>query len=67
MARAAPRCTRRSRSHATLGPDDVVVVLLPDSGRSYLSKIFDDEWMFDMGFLRADGPVVGDVLAAKAR
>ncbi len=48
-----------------LGPDDVVVVLLPDSGRSYLSKIFDDEWMFDMGFLRADGPVVGDVLAGK--
>jgi cystathionine beta-synthase len=48
-----------------LGPDDVVVVLLPDSGRSYLSKIFDDEWMFDMGFLRADGTIVGDVLAAK--
>jgi cystathionine beta-synthase len=48
-----------------LGPDDVVVVLLPDSGRSYLSKIFDDQWMFDMGFLRADGPVVGDVLAGK--
>jgi cystathionine beta-synthase len=47
-------------------PDDVVVVLIPDSGRSYLSKIFDDEWMYDMGFLRADGPVVGDVLAAKA-
>ena len=48
-----------------LGPDDVVVVLLPDSGRSYLSKIFDDQWMFDMGFLRADGPVAGDVLASK--
>jgi cystathionine beta-synthase len=48
-----------------LGPDDVVVVLLPDSGRSYLSKIFDDGWMFDMGFLRAPGPVAGDVLAAK--
>jgi cystathionine beta-synthase len=50
-----------------LGPDDVVVVLLPDSGRSYLSKIYDDQWMFDMGFLRSDGPVVGDVLAAKGR
>jgi cystathionine beta-synthase len=48
-----------------LGPDDVVVVLLPDSGRSYLSKIFDDDWMFDMGFLRADGSVVADLLAAK--
>ena len=30
---------------AELGPDDVVVVLLPDSGRNYLSKIFDDDWM----------------------
>ena len=48
-----------------LGPDAVVVVLLPDSGRGYLSKIFDDQWMFDMGFLRGDGPVAGDVLAAK--
>jgi cystathionine beta-synthase len=48
-----------------LGRGEVVVVLLPDSGRSYLSKIFDDEWMYDMGFLRAEGPVVGDVLAAK--
>jgi cystathionine beta-synthase len=46
-------------------PDDVVVVLLPDSGRGYLSKIFTDQWMFDMGFLRAEGPVAGDVLAAK--
>jgi cystathionine beta-synthase len=48
-----------------LGPDAVVVVLLPDSGRGYLSKIFDDQWMFDMGFLRGEGPVAGDVLAAK--
>src|SRR6195256_961622 len=33
-------------------PDDVIVVLLPDSGRNYLSKIFNDHWMFDFGFLR---------------
>jgi cystathionine beta-synthase len=45
----------------------VVVVLLPDSGRSYLSKIFDDQWMLDMGFLRGDGLVAGDVLAAKGK
>src|SRR5712691_5131142 len=48
-----------------LGSDAVVVVLLPDSGRSYLTKIFDDQWMFDMGFLRGVGLVAGDVLAAK--
>jgi cystathionine beta-synthase len=33
------------------GPDDVVVVLLPDGGRGYLSKIFNDEWMARYGFL----------------
>ena len=60
--RGARRARGRARRSA---PTTVVVVLLPDSGRSYLSKIFDDEWMFDMGFLRADGPVAGDVLAAK--
>ena len=50
-----------------LGLEAVVVVLLPDSGRSYLSKIFDDQWMFDMGFLRGEGLVAGDVLAAKGK
>jgi cystathionine beta-synthase len=50
-----------------LGPDDVVVVLLPDSGRGYLSKIFNDEWMADYGFLDDSGPSarVGDVLNHK--
>jgi cystathionine beta-synthase len=33
------------------GPDDVIVVLLPDGGRGYLSKIFDDGWMARYGFL----------------
>jgi cystathionine beta-synthase len=37
------------------GPDDVVVVLLPDGGRGYLSKIFNDDWMADYGFLSAPG------------
>ncbi|WP_129842246.1 cystathionine beta-synthase [Streptomyces sp. RFCAC02] len=49
------------------GPDDVVVVLLPDGGRGYLSKIFNDEWMADYGFLEGGEPSarVGDVLRAK--
>src|SRR5690606_11489661 len=34
-----------------LGPDDLVVVLVPDSGRGYLSRIFDDDWMATYGFL----------------
>src|SRR3954463_7057339 len=48
------------------GPDDVVVVLLPDGGRGYLSKIFNDRWMASYGFLRADGrATAGDVLRRK--
>jgi cystathionine beta-synthase len=31
-------------------PDELVVVILPDSGRSYRSKIFNDDWMTDNGF-----------------
>ncbi len=49
------------------GPDDVIVVLLPDGGRGYLSKIFNDEWMADYGFLTEETtePRVGDVLGRK--
>ncbi|GAB2813404.1 cystathionine beta-synthase [Actinocorallia aurea] len=55
------------RAAAKAGPDAVVVVLLPDGGRGYLSKIFNDEWMRDYGFLTpATGEAtVGDVLATK--
>ncbi|WP_327049448.1 cystathionine beta-synthase [Microbispora sp. NBC_01189] len=50
------------------GPDDVVVVLLPDGGRGYLSKIFNDEWMADYGFLTetSEEGLVGDVLGRKS-
>ncbi|MET8348863.1 cystathionine beta-synthase [Micromonospora sp. NPDC005206] len=49
------------------GPDDVVVVLLPDGGRGYLSKIFNDSWMARYGFLDNSGtePTVADALASK--
>ena len=49
------------------GEDAVIVVLLPDGGRGYLSKIFNDSWMADYGFLRdqAAGPTVADLLAAR--
>ena len=50
---------------AGLTADDLVVVLIPDSGRGYLSRVFNDQWMAGYGFLRGDGPVVADVVAAK--
>jgi cystathionine beta-synthase len=49
----------------TTSPDDLIVVLIPDSGRGYLSKIFNDEWMSSFGFLTADGVIVNDVIEAK--
>jgi cystathionine beta-synthase len=50
-----------------LTKDDVVVVLLPDGGRGYLAKIFNDRWMADYGFLGATGGggTVGELLEAK--
>jgi len=55
------------RVSATAEPDAVIVVLLPDGGRGYLSKIFNDAWMADYGFLReqAAGTTVADLLAAR--
>ncbi len=55
------------RAARDLPADAVVVVLLPDGGRGYLSKIFSDKWMSAYGFLRAeDGRTVGEVLRAKS-
>ncbi|WP_265443844.1 cystathionine beta-synthase [Flexivirga meconopsidis] len=55
------------RHAKTLPADATVVVLLPDSGRGYMSKIFDDGWMSSYGFLRdaALDRTVGQVLEAK--
>ncbi len=52
--RAAWRCTPRCRSRAEIDdPEAMVVVILPDGGRSYLSKIYSDSWMRQYGFLDA--------------
>lgn len=42
------------RVATSLRPDDVLVVLIPDSGRNYLSKYFDDTWVSRWGFGAAD-------------
>ncbi len=46
-------------------PDDVIVVLNPDTGRGYLSKVFDDGWMANYGFLRECEQCVGAVLETR--
>jgi cystathionine beta-synthase len=49
------------------GPEGRVLALIPDSGRSYMSKFYDDNWMLEHGFLErfAPLPTVEEVLRAK--
>ena len=54
------------RVAAELEPDALVVVLLPDGGRGYLGKVFNDAWMAGYGFMPPSaGATVGDVLRRK--
>ena len=50
-----------------LGPDAQVLAMLPDSGRSYLSKFLDDNWMLEHGFLERGAPAPTVARAARAR
>jgi cystathionine beta-synthase len=56
---AAVRVAREAR------PDDIVVVLNPDSGRGYLSRVFDDDWMATFGFVRECDDCVGSVVETR--
>jgi cystathionine beta-synthase len=49
------------------GRDAQILTIVPDTGRNYLSKFYDDNWMLDHGFLerRTPAPTVGAVLLAK--
>jgi cystathionine beta-synthase len=50
-----------------LGAGKTVLTLIPDSGRSYMSKFYDDNWMLEHGFLErhAPAPTIEEVLRAK--
>ncbi|HZW85763.1 MAG TPA: cysteine synthase [Nitrososphaerales archaeon] len=52
-----------------LGKGKVVVVIIPDTGRSYLNKVYNDEWMEEHGFIagRATKVKVAELLGAKPR
>jgi len=47
-------------------PDDIVVIFNPDSGRGYLSRVFDDDWMANFGFLTECDLCVGAVLETRS-
>ena len=49
------------------GPEAQILTVLPDSGRSYLSKFYDDNWMLQYGFLerKSPAPTIDEVLHFK--
>jgi cystathionine beta-synthase len=56
------------RVAAKAEPGSLIVVLLPDSGRGYLSKVFNDNWLSTYGFIQGDtDQTIGNVLKAKSR
>lgn len=71
MAAFAARQLARELAGTPEGRDAVIVVLLPDSGRGYLTKIFNDDWLAQYGFATTDEEgrgrrTVGDVLRGKS-
>jgi cystathionine beta-synthase len=49
------------------GPEATILTMIPDSGRSYMSKVFDDNWMLEHGFVERHAPVptVAELLRSK--
>ena len=67
--RPTPPASSPTSSPAEGRTDAVIVVLLPDSGRGYLTKVFNDEWLGQYGFAtgaQADHRTVGEVLRGKS-
>ena len=58
MLAALDEARRLMREDPTTAPDAVIVVILPDGGRNYLSKLYNDEWMRANGLLPTTGAVV---------
>jgi cystathionine beta-synthase len=69
MAAYAARQVAQELAATPDGDDAVIVVLLPDSGRGYLTKVFNDDWLAQYGFATgsdATDQTVGEVLRGKA-
>lgn len=70
MAAYAARQVAEELRGTPEGENAVIVVLLPDSGRGYLTKVFNDEWLAQYGFATGTGDsgsrTVGEVLRGKA-
>ncbi|WP_314686962.1 pyridoxal-phosphate dependent enzyme [uncultured Bifidobacterium sp.] len=61
---AVVSAVRYAKAH-DLDEDELMVVILPDSGRGYLEKIFSDDWMRDHGYADVVGRTTPEPLAAR--
>ena len=70
MAAQAAKVLATELAGTPEGRDAVIVVLLPDSGRGYLTKVFNDDWLAQYGFpvegLARAGQTVGEILRGKS-
>ena len=70
MAAEAAKVLAHELAGTPEGKDAVIVVLLPDSGRGYLTKVFNDDWLAQYGFpvdgASRDGRTVGEILRGKS-
>ena len=70
MAAEAAKVLARELAGTPEGRDAVIVVLLPDSGRGYLTKVFNDDWLAQYGFPvegeARTGRTVGQILRGKS-
>ena len=70
MAAEAAKVLARELAATPEGKDAVIVVLLPDSGRGYLTKVFNDDWLAQYGFpvdgAERAGQTVGEILRGKS-
>jgi cystathionine beta-synthase len=54
------------RMATSLGPEAFIVAFLPDTGMRYLSKVYNDEWMRERGYVESAVPITAsDIIAAK--
>ena len=58
MLAALDEAERLMREEPAAAAEAVIVVVLPDGGRNYLSKLYNDEWMRANGLLATTGAVV---------
>jgi len=64
---ALDEARRLMRDDAAAAKDAVLVVIFPDGGRNYLSKLYNDEWMRANGLLTTTGAVVRVAEVMRAR